>query len=172
MITRGINSKRSCRSFYVDNYFYVNLTYYVLSMRMPIKISKNQKRKIQKIIKDSLQKENHILFAYLHGSFLQNEFRDIDIGIYINKNLSKKKQLSYELSFEEKLQNIVSYPVDVRILNHAPLSFSFSVIKNGIILFSNDENKRIDFETRIFTKYHDFDFYRERYRREALGIHL
>lgn len=119
-----------------------------------------------------LQKENHILFAYLHGSFLQNEFRDIDIGIYTEKNLSKKNQLSYELSFEEKLQHSIFHPVDVRILNNAPLSFSFSVIKNGIVLFCKDEDKRIDFETRIFTKYHDFDFYRERYRREALGIHL
>ncbi|MBS3749454.1 MAG: hypothetical protein KGY67_07135 [Candidatus Thermoplasmatota archaeon] len=52
-------------------------------------------------------------------------FKDIDISIYINKNLSKKKQLSYELSLEEKLQNIVSYPIDVRILNRAPLSFFF-----------------------------------------------
>jgi hypothetical protein len=141
-------------------------------MKTPVKISANQKRKIQKMIVTMLQKENHILFAYLHGSFLQNEFRDIDIGIYTEKNLSKKNNLSYELSFEEKLQHHIFYPVDVRILNNAPLSFSFSVIKNGIILFSNDEDKRIDFETRIFSKYHDFDFYRERYRREALGIHL
>jgi uncharacterized protein len=99
-------------------------------------------------------------------------FRDIDLGIYIHKNLSNKKQLSYEFALEEKLQNIVSHPVDVRILNHSPLSFSFSVIKNGTLLFSTDEYKRIDFETRIFTNYHDFDFYRERYRREALGIYL
>ena len=141
-------------------------------MKTPVKISANQKRKIQKMIVTLLQKENHILFAYLHGSFLQNEFRDIDIGIYTEKNLSKKNKLSYELSFEEKLQHHIFYPVDVRILNNAPLSFSFSVIKNGIVLFSNDEDKRIDFETRIFSKYHDFDFYRERYRREALGIHL
>jgi len=141
-------------------------------MKTPVKISANQKRKIQKMIVTMLQKENHILFAYLHGSFLQNEFRDIDIGIYTEKNLSKKNKLSYELSFEEKLQHHIFYPVDVRILNNAPLSFSFSVIKNGIVLFSNDEDKRIDFETRIFSKYHDFDFYRERYRREALGIHL
>lgn len=158
--------------FYVDNYFYVNLTYHVLVMRKPVKISTNQKRKIQKMIGNILQKEKQIHFSYLHGSFLENMFRDIDIGIYIDKNLSKKKQFSYELSLEKKLQNIVSYPVDVRILNHAPLSFSFSVIKNGIILFSKDENKRIDFETRIFSKYHDFEFYRKRYRREALGIHL
>ena len=141
-------------------------------MKTPVKISANQKRKIQKMIVTMLQKENHILFAYLHGSFLQNEFRDIDIGIYTEKNLSKKNKLSYELSFEEKLQHHIFYPVDVRILNNAPLSFCFSVIKNGIVLFSNDEDKRIDFETRIFSKYHDFDFYRERYRREALGIHL
>lgn len=141
-------------------------------MRKPAKITTQKKREIQKIITAQLQKEKQILFSYLHGSFLQHEFRDIDIGIYTDKNLSKKKQLSYELSLEEKLQNIVSYPIDVRILNRSPLSFCFSVIKNGTLLFSKDEDKRIDFETITFVKYHDFDFYRERYRREALGIHL
>ena len=169
---KDIRTKEINQNFFVDNYFYANLTYQLITMRTPVKISENQKRKIQKIVKNVLQKEKCVLLVYLHGSFLQNEFRDIDIGVYINKTLSKKKQLSYELFLEGKLQNIVSYPIDVRILNNAPLSFSFSVIKNGVILFSKDEDQRIDFETKIFAKYHDFDFYRERYRREALGIYL
>jgi len=46
------------------------------------------------------------------------------------------------------------------------------VIKKGVLLFSKDENKRADFECLSMVKYHDFDFYRNRYLRDALGIKL
>jgi len=142
------------------------------SMIKPKNIDRNQKENIQKKLINLLKNENNILFSYLHGSFLNEAFRDIDIGIFLNKNFSKKKVLTYELSLEEKLIELIPFPCDVRVINNAPLSFKFSVIKNGIILFSKDESKRSDFESLTFVKYHDFDFYRNRYLREAIGIKI
>jgi len=49
-------------------------------------IDKDKKRKIQKGITEYLKDGNKIVFAYIHGSFLEKDFKDIDIGIYINSD--------------------------------------------------------------------------------------
>ncbi|MEF8879628.1 MAG: nucleotidyltransferase domain-containing protein [Candidatus Thermoplasmatota archaeon] len=121
-------------------------------------------------MKKFLKKEKKIVFAYLHGSFLTDTFRDIDIGIYLSNVDSKKKMLDYELYLEERLNSKTGFVFDIRVLNHAPVSFCYSVIKNGEVLFSRDENQRADFESLSWVKYFDFDFYRKRYMRDALGI--
>jgi uncharacterized protein len=133
-------------------------------------ITKNEKEKIQKEIIRYLKNKKEIIFVYLHGSFLKDKFRDIDIAIYLDADFTEKKALKYELFLEDELSNKLSYPCDIRILNHTPLSFRFSVIKKGILLFSKNENKRVNFECLSLVKYHDFNFYRKRYLREALGI--
>jgi len=61
-------------------------------------------------------------------------------------------------------------PIDVRVLNAAPLPFAYSVLQTGEVLVSHDEKARCDFVCRIYTHYHDFAYYRKRYRREALGL--
>ncbi|MEF8848834.1 MAG: nucleotidyltransferase domain-containing protein [Candidatus Thermoplasmatota archaeon] len=137
------------------------------------RIKETEKKQIQKKIKNLLKKKKPITFAYLHGSFITKDvFRDIDIAIYLSNRFNKKKSLRYELSLEEKLSKNTGFICDVRILNQAPVSFSYSVIKKGIILFSKDETKRTDFETYIWVKYLDFDFYRKKYMRDTLGIKI
>ncbi len=133
-------------------------------------IGKNQKRELEKKIVDVLNGRGEVVFAYLHGSFLEGNFRDIDVAIYLNELKGTKDALRYELALERVLEEVISFPVDVRILNIAPLPFRFGVIKQGLLLFSRDEGVRCDFECLTFVEHHDFDFHRQTYRGEALGI--
>ena len=132
-------------------------------------IDKGQKQDIKKRVADFLKKRPEIISAYLHGSFLEGDFRDIDVAVYLT-GISKGEALQYELNLENELGRLTNLWADVRILNHAPLSFRFSVIKNGTLLFSKDERIRCDFECLTIVEYHDFDFLRGIYRKEALGI--
>jgi len=141
-------------------------------MRKIYSIDRNNKENIQKKITNFLEDEERIVFAYLHGSFFKEKFRDIDLAVYLNINLSKKEILKYELHLEREISRKVNYPCDIRVLNNSPLSFRFSVIKNGIILFSRNECKRSDFECLSIVEYHDFNFYRNRYMGSALGIKI
>lgn len=59
--------------------------------------------------------------------------------------------------------------MNVRILNNAPRSFRFGVIRNGELLFSRDERRRVDFEFLTMSMYHDFSYHRDAYRR-ATGL--
>lgn len=77
--------------------------------------------------------------------------------------------LPVELDLEEKLYNMVQYPVDVRILNSAPLSFRYNVIKHGRHLAVFDDDARCDFEEATVSNYFDFAPYRKMYLQEALG---
>jgi len=132
-------------------------------------INKEQREEIKKKMADFLWENPDIIFAYLHGSFLEDDFRDIDVAVYLTK-ISERKALQYELNLENELNKLAGFWADVRILNHAPLSFRFNVIKSGILLFSKDERVRCDFECLTIVEYHDLDFLRSIYRKEALGI--
>jgi predicted nucleotidyltransferase len=130
---------------------------------------KAEAAEIQDRVRHFLGQRGEILFAYLHGSFLTGDFRDIDIAIFLTER-GKRGALEYELNLESELKDLTGFSADVRALNHSPLSFRFNVMKNGMLLFSRDEAARSDFECLSIVEYHDLDFHRKRYREEALGI--
>jgi len=132
-------------------------------------LNRSEKEKIIEVISSCLSNQyEKVITAYLFGSFLQSmSFKDIDIGIIVTKNLSHL--LSFELETEGKLQSIIKYPVDVRVLNQAPISFSQNVIRTGRIIIDKDPNLRADFETRILKQYYDFSPFQRRYLREVMN---
>jgi len=92
-------------------------------------------------ITDELAKElaSHyeIAFAYLYGSFAEcAPFHDLDIGVYLRDTRSSmmlSSMLGRRLSVRLKI------PVDVRILNDAPVTFLYHVIKGQLILTHDDD---------------------------------
>ncbi|CAD5243325.1 type VII toxin-antitoxin system MntA family adenylyltransferase antitoxin [Thermococcus camini] len=121
---------------------------------------------IKERIRAYLMSREDVLFAYIHGSFLEGRpFRDIDVAVFVRS----KPGRFYEMELEDELSGLTGFPLDVRLLNDAPVEFRFHVI-GGELLFSRDERARCDFEERTMREYHDYSRYLEMYRREALGI--
>jgi len=115
-----------------------------------------------------------VAFAYLHGSFAasgEDGFGDIDVAVFLAPAY-EADALRYELSKEESLQRRFPFPVDLRVLNHAPASFRYSVIKNGKKLVDQDENLRVEFEVYTLNRYFDFFPFRRRYLQEVLGLEV
>lgn len=123
-------------------------------------------------IQSVLMSKKEILFAYIHGSFLQNNFRDVDLAIYLDENLKREEALHFELALERELDERLGFPADVRVLNYSPLSFKFKALKDGNMIISHDEGLRSDFESLTMNKYHDFNFYRKRYMKEVFGLEV
>ena len=124
--------------------------------------------KIKSTVKQKLSKKKEIIAAYLYGSILISEFyEDIDIGILISDNF--KPKTLYEASLAGELERAfkktlnLSIPIDIRILNDKPLRFLFSVIKNSEIIFSNDDQKLIQFDAKIMKEYLDMKPHFEMY---------
>jgi len=75
--------------------------------------------------------------------------------------------LNFELDLENKLEKIVKYSVDVRVLNRAPLSFSQNVIRQRKVILDKDPNLRADFEGQILKQYFDVAYFQRQYLQEV-----
>jgi len=114
-----------------------------------------------------LGRSKDIVFAYVFGSFVkEEEFSDIDIAVYLKGRV--KSPLDWEVGWEGKLQSICHFPVDIRIVNRAPLSFVYQVIKSGTRIVDRDPSLRAEFEGLIIKKYLDFSYYRRQYLKEVI----
>jgi hypothetical protein len=131
-------------------------------------ISMEDRETIIVSINDFLKRISGLKFAYVHGSFIGDEkFHDIDVAAYLE--LMPDSALQIELDLETEISKIiVEYPIDVRILNVAPLSFRYNVIKDGKAVAVNDDDARSDFEEATLSNYFDFAPFRKLYLQEAL----
>lgn len=111
---------------------------------------------IQKL-KGSLAGEKSVIFAYLHGSFVhEDEFHDVDVAVYISRSPGQEVDVAdYEVSLSLRLEQALSLPADVKVLNGAPLSFRYHVSR-GLLLFSRDDSIREDFLQKTWSEYFDF----------------
>ena len=101
-----------------------------------------------------------VLFAYLYGSFATgcvHPFSDIDIAIF-TEGILPEKRLEIELMLSLKFDNILDCNAksEVRILNDLPLVLKGQIISDGLLIYSDNEVERVDFETRIRSTYFDF----------------
>jgi predicted nucleotidyltransferase len=119
---------------------------------MKLKLSGKEKDIIKKNLKEIIQNKEEVIFVYLHGSFLINDFNDIDLAFFVSEI---EDILDYEISSSLEIEKVVHLPIDVKVLNHAPLGFKYEVTK-GELLFSRDEDIRTDFLEKVWHQYLDF----------------
>ena len=126
-------------------------------MEEGFELQKDEVQRVKEALLLALQREEKILFAYLHGSFGVSPFRDIDIGAYCG--ISEDEVFGFELRMSSKLELVSGYPVDFKVINHAPIGFQFSVVNEGMLLFERDRGVRLDFLEATGLKYMDnFEF--------------
>lgn len=120
-------------------------------------------------IREALQARQEVLFAYLHGSFAEGRpFRDVDVAVYLREDHPDSTgSFDYEMALSVALSREIGIPVDVRVMNGAPLGFQFAVTK-GQVLTSRDEERRLQFVERTWIEYMDFRPLSERMFREML----
>lgn len=98
-----------------------------------------------------------IVFAYLHGSFVEGEeFRDVDVAVFLTGGTVRSRDdVEYEIALSLRLGKEMGLPVDVKLLNDAPLSFRYHASR-GVLLMTKDESSREEFLNRTWSEYFDF----------------
>jgi predicted nucleotidyltransferase len=113
-----------------------------------------------------------VALVYLFGSAARGQttpLSDIDIAlILIEGQIDDKDRLMFELEVEDELASRCDISnADVRVINKAPIVIRGKVVTEGVLLFSRDEEMRVEFETRTRSEYFDFlpviKFIREAY---------
>lgn len=127
-------------------------------------LSEKIKMKIRKI----LAERGEVIFAYIHGSFNEDHFRDVDIAVYVEED-KVEDFLDYELELSMKIEEVIRLPADVRVLNSAPLSFRYRAIR-GELLISKNEELRFRFVEKTLMEYLDFKPIEDRILRELISL--
>jgi hypothetical protein len=120
------------------------------------KLSADEKSKLLNALKARLEGVDEVVFAYVYGGFLEREvFRDVDVAVWIK---DVEKAFYYTVDFSVKLGVDTGLPVDVQVLNQAPLPFKYHIFTRGRLLLSKDEGLRLRIADEVIRKYFDLSF--------------
>jgi len=115
-----------------------------------------------------------IVCVYVYGSVARGEVRgtsDIDIAVlYAQEPPPTLDGLGLELGY--KLERLLGKPVDLVILNRAPLDLIHRVLRDGVLVYDCDPSSRIHFEVQARNAYFDLLPYLRQYRRATPGVPL
>jgi hypothetical protein len=120
-------------------------------------VTLNEKDGIISTLRAFFETREEIIFAYIHGSFAEGIlFRDIDVAVYVDeKAVSEDEAIDYGLriSAQGEMETRVT-PLDVRVINYAPVGFKYYATKS-ILLFAKNEELRCDFLENTWKVYFD-----------------
>ncbi len=121
-------------------------------------------------MREILETRREIVFAYLHGSFERGEpSRDIDVAVWLDCSSTPTSGLDqYAIDLATTLQAALKEPVDVQVLNRAPLAFRYHALRGTPILV-RDWDALDDLRARTWDEYFDFLPLAREYLREALS---
>lgn len=110
------------------------------------------------------------MFAYLHGSFVEGRpYHDVDVGIYLEPEfLEQTDAFDYEMDLSARLTLSLHVPVDVHIMNRAPLGFCHNVLR-GELLFTRDEEQLTVYVERVGWDYMQFAHHIREYVLEVMS---
>ena len=125
-----------------------------------LQLSDAEKKKVIEKLKKIFQERRDILFAVVHGSFIDlKEFRDIDIAIYVNPKYCEEKEFSkYVLDMSVQLTEKLGIPIDIQVLNDAPLMFTYEVLNRGKLIVCKDDVFFESYLTAIESEVWDFRY--------------
>jgi predicted nucleotidyltransferase len=106
-------------------------------------------------------------FAILFGSAVEGEhFRDLDVGVWVDRALvPAERDWDYAFDLADALESAVQCPVDVRVINDAPLPFRYNVSR-GVPLVVHDPEAFYTFLERTWDDWLDFKPIAMRYLEE------
>ena len=123
--------------------------------------------KYEKEVKEFLQKQDLVELAYLFGSVAMQragKLSDVDLAIFLDESLDKKERFKIKLRLISDLENILKTDrLDLVIMNDAPFSLNFEIIKASYPLFIRDKNLKVDLEQYILSRYLDRQYYDKRW---------
>ena len=111
--------------------------------------------------------DDGIVCAYLYGGVARGQAHqasDIDIAVLYKKEPPPTLEgLGLELSSE--LERHLGRPVDLLVLNRAPVDLIHRVLRDGVLVYNGDPSARIHFEVKARNEYFDLLPYLRQYRR-------
>jgi predicted nucleotidyltransferase len=112
--------------------------------------------------------------AYLFGSRARGDGRrdsDVDVAVLFATD-PPRTLAGLHLDLADRLSAAIGgRPVDLVVLNRAPVDLIHRVLRDGLLLLERDRSARIRFEVRARNEYFDLLPHLRRYRRLGPSLH-
>lgn len=119
---------------------------------------------IIELLKRRLSEDSGIILAYVHGGFAnEGYFRDIDVALWIE---DEGDAWRYAVDLSADLEVEIGIPVDLQVLNEAPLPLRYTVLTQGRLILSKDEELRTRLLDSTQRQYIDLRHMNEFYKGE------
>ena len=112
---------------------------------------------LQRRIEAIVNAQTQVRLVYLFGSQVGGEIgplSDIDLGVLLARDAPVARiraQLTHLFSVA-----LGGNPVDLIILNQAPIELAYAVIAQGKILYQHDRAERVEYEADVMSRYGDY----------------
>jgi predicted nucleotidyltransferase len=127
---------------------------------------------VSKLREFFVRRHDGIICAHLYGSMARGEARvssDIDIAVLFEHDPPPTLD-GLGLDLEGELERLLGRPVDLLVLNRAPVDIIHRVLRDGVLVYEGDPSARIRFEVRARNEYFDLLPYLRQYRRAGRGL--
>ncbi len=114
-----------------------------------------------------------IVCAWLFGSVARGTSRpdsDVDVAVLLERDPPPTLDAS-AAAMGGDIEAAIGLPVDLVILNRAPVDLIHRVLRDGVLLVERDRNARVRFEVRARNEYFDLKPHLDRYRRVGERAH-
>ena len=127
-------------------------------MRRRHLLEAEEKEEVLRTIRTVLAGFDEIEVGYVFGSFSQGDFGDVDVAILVAGEPTPYQAMRFRARVERELERGFGYrfEADVKILNTAPISFQYEVIKSGRRVFSRDNERKVRYEAGVLSLYLDY----------------
>ncbi len=113
-----------------------------------------------RILKEVLEKDENVIFAYLFGSQvsgLATEKSDIDVAVYFKLPPEGVEKLDYAV----KLEDVVKKEIDLVVLNEASPFLRFHILRTGVPLVVKDLEVLAKFKEKAMKDYDEYSYLSE-----------
>lgn len=124
---------------------------------------------VERTLKDVLNAraaEEGIAAAWLFGSVARGTAgpdSDVDVGVLFRQD-PPRTLAGLALDLEGDLETALSLPVQLVVLNRAPVDLIIRVLRDGKLLVDRDRSGRLQFEVRSRNEYWDLEPFLRLYR--------
>jgi predicted nucleotidyltransferase len=110
-------------------------------------------------VRPLMAERGDVAFAYVFGSVARGDARvdsDVDFAVYLDEDSPRADRGCVRSALLTKLLACLGRnDVDLVILNDAPVVLKHRVLRDGILVLSRDEAKRVDFTADTLRRYVD-----------------
>ena len=121
-------------------------------------------QRLAELLREFFSRRPEVISAYHFGSTAERgEGHDLDIAVFCSGELDELR-LGSELE-RFLFKNGFKLPVDLKVMNKAPVWAKYEVIKRGKRAFARDPSEAAELEARVVDEYLDFKPLMEVYTR-------